>query len=350
MSPDHPYEEGQAHREDIEIPFHVIFSFSTILLFLYGIHFNAHFYLFGLIIRILSWTYKFLSDIYCILLYWYFILQFNHFLGHNLQIPDSTQSRDCEEDHINLPVTDAPTIDIYVMVRPQIILFQQNPFEEFDCVSTYIADTVYAARNFHNPSVTVNTLHAYDTPVVYRDQQLQELLDGEECCHNFMNQDLSFLQPSAVYHTTCTEDNQSIATDSTDKSILIVIENDQSQEVDSTLAFTSTTTLSEDLERTDYDHTPIQLVQPSPIQPVEPIIGLTEEEQRQREEDPNLTIKELLGLSPCEGHVTTPLQMLDGQYVNQPSHFLPWAQEARKLAKKIRQEEEASQWSGIPVE
>ena len=35
--------------------------------------------------------------------------------------------------------------------------------------------------------------------------------------------------------------------------------------------------------------------------------------------------------------------------MNQPSHFLPVAQEARKLAKKIRQEEEASQWSGIPV-
>ena len=57
-----------------------------------------------------------------------------------------------------------------------------------------------------------------------------------------------------------------------------------------------------------------------------------------------------MGLSPHEGHITTPLQILDGQYVNQPSHFLPLAQEARKLAKKIRQEEEVSQWSGIPVE
>ena len=55
-------------------------------------------------------------------------------------------------------------------------------------------------------------------------------------------------------------------------------------------------------------------------------------------------------LSSCEGHVSTPLQMLDGQYVNQPSHFLPSVQEEQKLAKKIRQEEEASQWSGIPVE
>ena len=71
MSPDHLCDEGLAHREDIEIPFHVIFLFSTILLFLYRIHLNAHFYFFGLIIRIFSWTYKFLLEIYRTLLYWY---------------------------------------------------------------------------------------------------------------------------------------------------------------------------------------------------------------------------------------------------------------------------------------
>ena len=82
---------------------------------------------------------------------------------------------------------------------------------------------------------------------------------------------------------------------------------------------------------------------------MEPVIGLTTEDQRQREEDPNLTLNELLGLSSCEGYVNMHLQTLDGQYVNQPSRFLPLAQEARKLAQKIKQEEEASQWSGIPV-
>ena len=149
---------------------------------------------------------------------------------------------------------------------------------------------------------------------------------------------------------TDTNDNQSVASDSTDASMLTVKENDQSQEVDSTPAFTSANVLPEDLVCTDYDHTPIQSVEPSLIQPVEPIIGLTAEEQRHREEDSNLTINELLGLSSCEGHVTTPLQTLDGQYMTQPSCFLPLVQEARKLAQKIKQEEEASQWSGIPVE
>ena len=149
---------------------------------------------------------------------------------------------------------------------------------------------------------------------------------------------------------TDADDNQSIASDSTDASILTVIENDQSQEVDSTPAFTSVTAFPEDFVCTDYDHTPIQSVEPSQIQPVEPIIGLTADEQRHREEDHNLTINKHLGLSSCEGHVTTPLQTLDGQYMNQPSSFLPLVQEAQKLAQKIKQEEEALQWSGISVE
>ena len=39
MSLDHLCKEGLANREDIEIPFHIIFSFSTILIFLYGVQF-----------------------------------------------------------------------------------------------------------------------------------------------------------------------------------------------------------------------------------------------------------------------------------------------------------------------
>ena len=40
---------------------------------------------------------------------------------------------------------------------------------------------------------------------------------------------------------------------------------------------------------------------------------------------------------------------MDGLYVNQRNHFLPFAQEAKKLAKRIQKEEEASQWPGIPI-
>ena len=83
---------------------------------------------------------------------------------------------------------------------------------------------------------------------------------------------------------------------------------------------------------------------------MKPVVGLTLEEQRKKEEDPDLTLIELLGLTPCKGHITTPLQTLNGLFINQPSRFLPLAQEAKKLAKKLKEEEEASQWSGISIE
>ena len=83
---------------------------------------------------------------------------------------------------------------------------------------------------------------------------------------------------------------------------------------------------------------------------MEPVVGLTQEEQCKKEEDLDLTQIELLGLTPCDGHITTPLQTLDRLYVNQPSRFLPLVQEAKKLAKELKEEEQASQWSWIPIE
>ena len=84
-----------------------------------------------------------------------------------------------------------------------------------------------------------------------------------------------------------------------------------------------------------------------PIQPVEPCIGLTPQEKKKKEEDPNLTIHDLLELSSCEHHITTPLQTSDSIYVNQPSRFLPLTQEVKKLAQKLKEEEEELQWSGL---
>ena len=98
-----------------------------------------------------------------------------------------------------------------------------------------------------------------------------------------------------------------------------------------------------------YDRTRI-INRLAPIQPVEPVVGLTPKEQCRKEDDPDLTLDELLGLYSCKDHTSTPLQTLDGLYLNQTSQFLPLAQEAKKLAKRIKEEEEASQWSGIPVE
>ena len=78
---------------------------------------------------------------------------------------------------------------------------------------------------------------------------MQEFLDGEEHCHNFINQDLTFLQPSTVYKMRASDDS------------LRVTEGNPSQEVANTSSFTLVTALSDDLVNTDYSHTQIQSVE-----------------------------------------------------------------------------------------
>ena len=146
------------------------------------------------------------------------------------------------------------------------------------------------------------------------------------------------------------EDSISLASDSTEVSLNTIQEINQSQEEDSNSPHFSLAELFNDSTRIANRPAPIQSVEPAPIQQVEPVIGLTQEDQCRREEVPNFTLDELLGLSSCEDHINTPLQTLDRLYVNQPSQFLPLAQEAKKLVKKIKAEGEALQWSGIPVE
>ena len=66
--------------------------------------------------------------------------------------------------------------------------------------------------------------------------------------------------------------------------------------------------------------------------------------------EPKLTVQQLLEIESCQEYVKTPLQTLDGIYVNQPKRFLLLAKEAKKLAEEFRKEQVASQWAGIPHE
>ena len=52
-------------------------------------------------------------------------------------------------------------------------------------------------------------------------------------------------------------------------------------------------------------------------------------------------------MAAYEGYVQTPIQTLDGLYVNQPKHFLPLAEEAKRLAEELHKEKQAEQWAGI---
>ena len=163
------------------------------------------------------------------LLYWYFILCFNHHIGQKKTAPDSTESRDCNTDQQLLPVTTAPNTDAFLTVRPQITFFQQNHFDEICSIVTYVANATHIVPTFPNLPVTVSTLQISEAPILYQDQQLQKFFISEEHCHNFINQDLTFLQPMTAYETTELDDNTSSASDSTEVSVITVQDNNQLQ-------------------------------------------------------------------------------------------------------------------------
>ena len=88
----------------------------------------------------------------------------------------------------------------------------------------------------------------------------------------------------------------------------------------------------------------------SRTQIVEPALGFTPAEIRHTQNEPKLTVPQLLESESCKGYIKTPLQSLDGIYVTQPKRFLPLAQEAKKLVEEFQKEEIASQWAGLPPE
>ena len=96
------------------------------------------------------------------------------------------------------------------------------------------------------------------------------------------------------------------------------------------------------------DHHPVN---ENLVHPVEPVLGTIPLENhwlQNRNQPQNIT--DILGMTAYEGYVRTQIQTLDGLYVNQPKHFLPLAEEAKRLAEELHKEKQAEQWAGIPHE
>ena len=82
---------------------------------------------------------------------------------------------------------------------------------------------------------------------------------------------------------------------------------------------------------------------------VTPLPGITPRESTQPQSmNTPEDVEEILGTRAFQRYVDTPIQTLDGIVVNQPKHFLPLAQEAKKIAKEIRIEKINEQWARIP--
>ena len=87
------------------------------------------------------------------------------------------------------------------------------------------------------------------------------------------------------------------------------------------------------------------------ISQVTPLLGITPRKSTQLQNtNTQEDVKEILGTRAFQKYVDTPIQTPDGIIVNQPKHFLPLAQEARKIAEEIRIKKINEQWAGIPWE
>ena len=141
---------------------------------------------------------------------------------------------------------------------------------------------------------------------MHNDPTLKESIQVEERCLKFINQDLTFLQDS---HIPSTFTNVSHTSTSLKEPVHINL---------------PTCTPNEHLLKENTESTCTQAVQPA--------LGFTLAEVCHAEDNPTLTVPQLLEIEPCREYTDTSLKTLDGLYVTHPKQFLPLAQEAQKLA------------------
>ena len=85
------------------------------------------------------------------------------------------------------------------------------------------------------------------------------------------------------------------------------------------------------------------------VSQVAPFLGTTPSKNTQiQHRNMPEDISDILGTRVYKRYVDSSLQTLDGIIVNQPKHFLPLAEEAKRIAEEIRIKKIKEQWAGIP--
>ena len=85
------------------------------------------------------------------------------------------------------------------------------------------------------------------------------------------------------------------------------------------------------------------------VSQVTPLLGITPHESTQLQStNTQEDVEEILGTRAFQRYIDIPIQTLDRIVVNQRKHFLPLAQEARKITEEIRIKKINEQWAGIP--
>ena len=127
---------------------------------------------------------------------------------------------------------------------------------------------------------------------MHNDRTLKEFIQGEERCLKFVNQDLTFLHDS---HIPSTFTNVYHTSFSLKELVHINL---------------PACTPNKHLLKENTESTRTQAVQPT--------LGFTLAEVYRAEDNPTLTVLQLLEIEPCREYTDTPLKTLDGLYVTQP--------------------------------
>ena len=100
-----------------------------------------------------------------------------------------------------------PTTEIIRDIRQQIHFLWNSHIDEIPNTSTFTGNITYISWNIINLPVYANIPRICHLLKVQQNNQLEEFLRGEICCQNFINQDLTFLQPSVIYMSQPKEDS-----------------------------------------------------------------------------------------------------------------------------------------------
>ena len=196
MPPDNLSEEGLAESTELDISSNILLVIFFILRAPYLLYFKQFSISFWRWLNIsgkllASWTY--ISALFTILHTFLLLIWPTTELEDT---PDSAQSGDQLE---NFTQADKPLEKEIRILCPQIIFQPFYTIEVIDIPQFYVSNVDLNLQIHHSLPVHIQQFQIFDPPQLYKNRRLQEFLQGEICCQNFINQDLTVLQPSQIY-------------------------------------------------------------------------------------------------------------------------------------------------------
>ena len=100
-----------------------------------------------------------------------------------------------------------PVTEVLRHIGPQINFLWNSHIDEIPSIVTFTGNITHIVQDFITLPVNTSILYIFDPPKVQQDEHFQEFLRGKIHCQNFINQDLTLLQPSVLHVTQPKEDS-----------------------------------------------------------------------------------------------------------------------------------------------